>query len=37
MLVCSRPRRIAGTQWGNKKYLNMKHLKTLLDDAFLAG
>ena len=24
MLVCARLRRVAGTQWGNKKYMNMK-------------
>ena len=27
----------AGTQWGNKKYMNMKHLEAALDDAFTAG
>ena len=27
----------AGTQWGSKKYMNMKHLETALDDAFIAG
>lgn len=27
MLVCARLRHVAGTQWGNKKYLNMKHLE----------
>ena len=26
MLVCARLRHVAGTQWGNKKYLNMMHL-----------
>lgn len=26
MLVCARFRHVAGTQWGNKKYMNMKHL-----------
>lgn len=25
-LVCARLRYVAGTQWGNKKYMNMKHL-----------
>ena len=25
MLVCARLRHVAGTQWGNKKYMNMKH------------
>ena len=31
MLVCARLRHVAGTQWGNKKYMNMKHLEALLD------
>ena len=25
-LVCARLRHVTGTQWGNKKYMNMKHL-----------
>jgi len=29
MLVCARLRHVAGTQWGSKKYMNMKHLETL--------
>ena len=33
MLVCARLRHVAGTQWGNKKYMSMKHLEALLDDA----
>ena len=37
MLVCARLRHVAGTQWGNKKYMNMKHLEAVLDDAFVAG
>ena len=37
MLVCARLRHVAGTQWGNKKYMNMKHLETALDDASIAG
>ena len=37
MLVCARLRHVVGTQWGNKKYMNMKHLETALDDAFIAG
>ena len=28
---------VAGTQWGCKKYMNMKHLEAALDDAFIAG
>ena len=37
MLVCARPRHVAGTQWGNKKYRNMKHLGVpfLPDDGFI--
>lgn len=27
MLVCARLRHVAGTQWGNKLYMNMKHLE----------
>ena len=26
-----------GTQWGCKKYMNMKHLEAALDDASIAG
>ena len=37
MLVCARLRHVAGTQWGNKKYMNMKHLEAVLDDASIAG
>ena len=37
MLVCARLRHVAGTQWGNKKYMNMKHLEAVLDDTFMAG
>lgn len=29
MLVCARLRYVAGTQWGSKAYLNMRHLKAL--------
>ena len=32
MLVCARLRHVAGTQWGSKKYLNMKHLENTLAD-----
>ncbi len=28
MLVCARLRHVAGTHWGNKKYMNMNHLET---------
>ena len=37
MLVCARLRHVAGTQWGNKKYMNMKHLEDSLEDTFIAG
>ena len=37
MLVCARLRHVAGTQWGNKKYMNMKHLEMALEDASIAG
>ena len=37
MLVCARLRHVAGTQWGCKKYMNMKHLETALDNASIAG
>ena len=32
MLVCARLRHVAGTQWGNKKYMNMKHLEHSIPD-----
>ena len=28
-LVCARLRHVAGTQWGSKKYMNMKHLEAM--------
>jgi hypothetical protein len=37
MLVCARLRYVAGTQWGNKKYMNMKHLLAALEKAGLDG
>ena len=37
MPVCARLRHAAGTRQGNKKYMNMKHLKATLDDASIAG
>ena len=36
MLVCARLRHVAGTQWGNKKYMSMKHLEAM-NDASIAG
>ena len=29
MLVCARLRHVVGTQWGSKKYMNMKHLEAM--------
>ena len=29
MLICARLRHVAGTQWGSKKYMNMKHLEAM--------
>jgi transposase-like protein len=37
MLACARLCHVAGTQWGNKKCMNMKHLEATLEDAFIAG
>jgi hypothetical protein len=39
MLVCARLRHVVGTQWGNKKYMNMKHLDAIGSDEsdFIAG
>ena len=37
MLVCARLRHVAGTKWGNKKYMNMKHLEAVLGDASFAS
>ena len=30
-------RHVAGTQWGNKKYINMKHLEAAFEDVSIAG
>ena len=37
MLVCAKLRHVAGAQWGNKKYINMRHLEVGLEDASIAG
>ncbi len=37
MLVCARLRHVAGTQWGNKKYMNMKHLEAAFEGTSIAG
>jgi hypothetical protein len=36
MLVCARLRHVAGTQWGNKKYMHMKHLEPAFSDPSIA-
>lgn len=36
MLVYARLRHGAGTQWGSRKYMNMKHLEDVSDDASIA-
>ncbi len=28
---------VPGTQWGNKKYMNMKHLEVAVEDTSIAG
>ena len=37
MLVCARLCHIAGTQWGNRKYMNMRHLKAMDNIGSLTG
>lgn len=37
MWVCTRLHHVAGTQWSNKKYMNMKHLKVSLEDTSITG
>ena len=37
MLLCARLRHVAGTQWGNKRYMNMKHLEAASENASIAG
>jgi len=37
MLVCARLRHVAGTQWGNKKYMNMKHLESSVKEHNMVG
>ena len=32
MLVCARLRHVAGTQWGCKKYMSMRHLEAMEAD-----
>ena len=35
--LCARLRHVAGTPWGNKKYMNMKHLEAAIEDVSMAG
>lgn len=37
MLVCARLRHVAGTQWGSKKYMSMKHLQELEKESLLTA
>ena len=37
MRVCARLRYVAGTQWGNKKYMNMMHLEVHEENISVAG
>ena len=37
MLVCVRLRYVAGTQWVNKKYMNMMHLEVNEENTSIAG
>ena len=37
MLVCARLRHVAGTQWGNKKYINLQHRDAALEDTSIAS
>ena len=37
MLVCARLRHVAGTPWGNNKYMNLKHLETAVEHVSIAG
>lgn len=37
MLVCARLRHVAGSQWGNKKYMNTKHLEVACEEVSVAG
>lgn len=37
MLVCARLCHVASTQWGNKKYMNLKHLEAAFENGAIAG
>ena len=37
LLVCARLRHVAGPQGGSKKYMNMKNLEVVMDEASIEG
>jgi hypothetical protein len=37
MLVCARLRHVTGSQWGNKKYINMKHLEVVCEEVSIVS
>ena len=37
MLVCGQLHYVAGTQWGNEKYMNMKYPKATVEATSIAG
>lgn len=37
MQICAPLRHVVGTQWGNMKYMNTKHLETITEDTSNAG
>ena len=37
MLVCARLRHVTGTQWGNKRYMNMRHLAVALSHVSISS
>lgn len=36
LMECNRLRYVAGTHWGNKKYMKMKHLEASVEDTSIA-
>ncbi len=36
-LVCARLRHVAGIQWGNKNYMNIRHLEVACEEVSVAG
>lgn len=37
VLVCARLRHVVGSQWGNKKHMNMKHLEAAIEEDSIAS